>query len=176
MLELKNSGHHTLFNDRGPCARTIVVHFLRKRRAGNTDCARRPGHIWQAVGRFSRRAGPSRRRAGRIVVETLIDAFQRAFLQSGQDGVGLRGGTFHTEFSDSGLSLHLAAARFAKDLAVTGDAKYAGFRTIDADLTVRGAHDGTLHVHGAWASPHAKTLSISGQLDGRPLSMSVPAN
>jgi hypothetical protein len=176
VVEFRNSGHHTVVGPRGDCARAIIARFLRTRHADNAGCARRRGYTWSGVGEFPVLAGPSRSHAAAVVEATVIDAFQRTFLQSGQDGVGLRGGHFHIDFFEDHVTIHIAAARFAKDLAVTGDATLEGFRTIDADLTVTGAHRGTLHVHGLWANPDATTIAVTGQLDGRHVSVTVPAN
>jgi len=155
------------------CAGAIINHFLRKLNAGDTRCAKRPHHAFAGVGVFSRRAGHSSVRIARIATATIIDVLQRSFLGADPRGVGLRGGTFHAKETRTGLTLHLAAARLTEDVAVTGDATYDG--TLDADLSVAGAAQGTLHVHGIWNEPGATRLVVNGQLDGHQIGISVPA-
>jgi pimeloyl-ACP methyl ester carboxylesterase len=175
IVELKNAGHITAFSNRFECAGALIRHFVLRRTAGNTSCARRRGYTYSGVERYPRRAGHSRTGAARVAVATLMDAFNRSYLASGPDGVGLRGGTFHNEFGDSGQTMHVEAARLAKDLPVTGDATYANYKTLDADLQVSGAHHGNLHVHGILFRPAARTLRVTGRLDGHRVSLAVPA-
>jgi hypothetical protein len=192
-VTVAESGHVTAFNEQSGCARALISHFIDTMTPGDTTCARHPAYIAPAVGSFPRRATTEpdsrteeasegaaderslRGRVARIATATLTDAFRRTFIQEqpAHKGVGLRGGTFHAKETRTGLTLHLAAARLTEDVAVTGDATYNG--TLDADLSVAGAAQGTLHVHGIWNEPGATRLVINGQLDGHQIGISVSA-
>ena len=81
---------------------------------GDTSCANTPETVWRAVGRFpltvkearpakvdpsgSNQVGISERKTASVVVATAIDALQRSWSFFASDGVGPRGGTFHTDF------------------------------------------------------------------------------
>jgi hypothetical protein len=192
-VELKNSGHHTVFSWRSECSQQIVQTFLATLKPGDTSCAKDRNVVFPAVGRFpvvakdARPADPDRsgdhstktdRRVAAVVAATFTDSFRRGAYMTGEDGPGLRGGTFDVEFSDSQANLDLAAARYARDVTVTGHGSVP-FDTaaIDAQLSVDGpgAEDGSLHLTGVWLSPDATTLHIQGTLGGRTVSLSVPA-
>jgi pimeloyl-ACP methyl ester carboxylesterase len=193
VVSVAESGHDTAFNFQAPCVGALVVRFIDALRTGDTSCARHPAFIVPARDSFPRRAsslehsrapatsgddgggGALRERVARIAASTVTDAFRRTFIQKQPNGVGLRGGTFQFEEASTGPTIHLVGARFAEDVAVTGEATIAEFLTLDANLSVSGVAHGTLHVHGIWLDPAATRLTITGQLNGRPISTSVPA-
>jgi pimeloyl-ACP methyl ester carboxylesterase len=193
VVSLTESGHHTAFSFQSLCAQALIVHFVDTLHAGDTSCARHAGLVVPAVASFPRRAashgdserpttsaddpggGALRQRVATIAAATVTDALRRSFIQTQPNGVGLRGGTFQFEEASSGPIIHLVGARFAEDVAVTGDATVAEFLTLDANLTVAGAAQGTLRVHGIWLDPAATRLTITGLLDGHQISTSVPA-
>ena len=113
-----------------------------------------------------------------VAATTVIDAFKRSFLQSGPDGVGLRGGTFTISFGDTGATIELTGARFARDVAVSGTAIHTFESNImDANVTVDGpgAADGTLNMSGLiFFAPGASTWQIHGVLGGRTVDLRVP--
>jgi pimeloyl-ACP methyl ester carboxylesterase len=113
-----------------------------------------------------------------VAATTVIDAFKRSFLQSGPDGVGLRGGTFTIGFGDSGATVELTDARFAQDVAVSGTAIHSfESNIIDANVMVDGPRgaDGTLNITGlAFFAPGASTWQIRGVLGGRSVDLRVP--
>jgi pimeloyl-ACP methyl ester carboxylesterase len=191
-VELKNSGHHTVFSWRSDCSAQIIQTFLATLKPGDTSCARDLNVVFPAVGRFpvaahdARPAGPDRsgdhssktdRKVAAVVAATFTDSLRRAYL-TGEDGSGLRGGTFDVEFTDTQTNLDLAAARYAGDVTVTGHGSVPfDTNAIDAQLTVDGpgAEDGSLHLTGVWLNPDATTLHIQGTLGGRTVSLSGPA-
>jgi pimeloyl-ACP methyl ester carboxylesterase len=174
VLDLKGSGHHTLFNSRGDCAAELIVRFLDTLDPGDTSCAPDAPHQFPGVGEFTRRAH-TRAGAARASAAAVTDALRRGFQQDQPDGVGLRGGTYKGTYGDQGETMRLKGARFAQNVAVTGKVAYKGYTTIDARLRVTGAFKGRLRVRGAWAAPGAKSLRVTGRLNGRKVAVSVPA-
>jgi pimeloyl-ACP methyl ester carboxylesterase len=191
-VELANSGHHTVFSWRSECSAQIIQTFLATLRPGDTSCAQDLNVVFPAVGRFPVTADDARpadadrggdrstrtdRQVAAVVAATFTDSLRRAYM-TGEDGPGLRGGTFDVEFTDTETDLDLAAARYASDVTVAGHGAVPfDTNAIDAQLTVDGpgAEDGSLHLTGVWLNPAATTLRIQGTLGGRTLSLSVPA-
>jgi hypothetical protein len=180
VVNLRESGHHTVFSLQSDCSGAIVRHFVQTLQAGDTSCARRIGFRVFARGRFptrvarDRKGHASRSSAARITAATVTDAFLRSFLGGGS-GVGLRGGTFKATFSDNGETMQLRRARFARDLAVSGTVHYRGYTRLESTLRVSGATHGTLHVTGAWLGAGVTRLRIRGVVDGRFVDVTVPA-
>jgi hypothetical protein len=204
-VEIANSGHNTAFNFRSDCAGSMVVSFIDQLSPGDTSCARSNEFVIPAIGRFPEEAedaqpatSPKSRRSWRhrsrhrsrkrtdrrvaqvaaVAATTVIDATKRTFIQSEGAGVGLRGGTFTIEFSDTDATLALAGVQFTEDVAVTGTAVHA-FETdvFDVNVTVDGPRriDGTLHITGqSFFSPGASTWRITGKLGGRTVDLRVP--
>ena len=191
-VELTNSGHHTVFSWRSECSAQIIQTFLATLKPGDTSCAKQLNVVFPAVGRFPAAAADARpaeadssgdhstktdRRVAAVVAATFTDGLRRAYM-TGEDGPGLRGGTFDVEFTDTQTNLDLAAARYAGDVTVAGHGSVPfDTNAIDAQLTVNGpgAEDGSLHLTGVWLNPNATTLHIQGALGGRTVSVSVPA-
>ena len=191
-VELTNSGHHTVFSWRSECSAQIIQTFLATLKPGDTSCARDLNVVFPAVGRFPATADDARpadadgsgdrstrtdRKVAAVVAATFTDSLRRAYM-TGEDGPGLRGGTFDVEFTDAQTNLDLAAARYASDVTVAGHGSVPfDTNAIDAQLTVDGPgpEDGSLHLTGVWLNPAATTLHIQGTLGGRTVSVSVPA-
>jgi pimeloyl-ACP methyl ester carboxylesterase len=180
VVNLKEAGHHEVFNLQSECAGAIVRNFVQTLQAGDTSCAKRiPVRVF-ARGRFparvarDRKGHPSRSSAARITADTVTDATLRTFLGGGS-GAGLRGGTFKAKFSDSGETIALRRVRFARDLAVTGTVHYRGYMRFESTLRIRGATRGTLHVTGRWLGPDVTRLRIRGVVAGRFVHTTVPA-
>jgi hypothetical protein len=170
-VELANTEHHTALAG-AFCADPIIVKFIAKLKPGDTSCATDThASSYPAVGRFPLTADDARpaavdptgfdhsRKADRRVAAAatggaITDAVRRIFRQSEQGpGVGLRGGTFTSSFTDSGRSAALSGVRFADDVAVTGSDDYSfDTQAISAHVTVDGpgAEDGDLRVSGVW--------------------------
>ena len=183
VVNLKGSGHHTVFHFQAACSGAIVRRFLTTLQTGSTACAKRITFHITAVGRFparvwrSKKGHPSARSAARITVGTVRDAFVRGFLQDGPAlrGPGLRGGSFHGQFTNSGETLHLDGARFARDLAVSGTIHYVNGRRLDTTLRLRGATRGTVRIRGFLFDERATSLRVTGVVGGRIVKLSVPA-
>jgi hypothetical protein len=82
-------------------------------------------------------------------------------------GVGLRGGTFHAAFGDTGATVDLSTTRFAADVFVTGHAIHPwDSEAIDATIQVNGpdSHDGDLRVPASGTPlgpPHSHSAAPS---------------
>jgi pimeloyl-ACP methyl ester carboxylesterase len=104
------------------------------------------------------------------------DGIQRVFRMFGENGVGLRGGTFSWAWPDAVLSLDYDGVGFAGDVAVSGGAS-VDFSTgeVDADLVVDGpaGRDGTLRVTGT-LFPHTAPVAGRGTLGGRRVAVLLP--
>jgi pimeloyl-ACP methyl ester carboxylesterase len=196
-VEIRNAQHHVWFTA-AECADPVIVHFIEKRRTGDTSCAEKNTDIYSypAVGRFPALAaaavpatavtGDGSSSADRQVVtvatSAVTDAFRRGFgPRQVEKGAGLRGGAFTIGFGDNHAKVKLTGARFAGDVAVTGKATY-GYQSqaIDATVTVDGpgAEDGTLHIVGVWFGFRVPTtvLEVSGTIGGRAVAATVPAS
>jgi Tol biopolymer transport system component/pimeloyl-ACP methyl ester carboxylesterase len=191
-VELANSGHHTVFSWRSRCSAQIIQTFIATSRPGDTSCARDLNVVFPAIGRFPLTADDARpadadgggdrstrtdRKVAAVVAATFTDSLRRAYM-TGEDGVGLRGGAYDVEFTDTQTELDLAAARYAGDVTVTGHGSVPfDTNAIDAQFAVDGpgGEDGTLHLTGVWLSPEATTLHVQGTLGGRTVSVSIPA-
>ena len=94
---------------------------------------------------------------------------------TGDDGQGLRGGTFRIDEDDT-LTFHFDEAKFSDDVTVDGTATVdQNTSKVDADIDVTsGDMTGTLAV--SWDAAEAKAMATArGTLDGRPVSVTLPA-
>ena len=199
LVEIRNAGHHTAtpLSAREICADPIIVRFIANLKASKTGCAKDVFPMWAAVGRFAETAAEARqarrargddstalqRKIATVAAAAVTDAFRRIFMQSGPNvGRGLRGGSFETDFSQQGPESELDNVRFARDVAVSGDALYRfEDETIHADVKVRGpaGEDGHLRIHGAWFSFYNKpatSFKLRGRLGGHEVALRVPAS
>jgi hypothetical protein len=185
-------GHETA---NGGCGLSLIDNFLENLTPGDTSCVDTPEIVWPAVGRFpltvkdarpakvdpsgSNHAGVSERKTVSVAVATAIDALQRSWAFFVSDSVGLRGGTFHTDFfGDTTLtSTTLTDCEFATDLVVNGTILWGYDSSIVADLTVSGpgTGGGTLHVTGFFENFGAVgNFSVTGTLGGKQVAVLVP--
>ena len=179
------------------CARSVAQRFMATLRTGKIDCAREPAYISPAVPQFPRRAAQAvpaealagnastvlDRRVTTVAVRSVLDAFIRSFRTPGATGsaYGLRGGTFDFDFGPDEAVLQFDGVRFARDVAVEGQAtlSYDG-NEMAMELTVTGpdpAHSGTLEAEGAFGfgAPY-RDFTVTGVIGGRTVVASVPAN
>jgi len=188
-VTVAEAGHGTVFTE---CGATLASQFIETLRVGDTTCAQTPETVWPAVGRFpmlaaealpaevdpngDNRIGVAERRIVTVAVATSTDAVQRSILGSG-DGVGLRTGTFHTDYGSDAWTTTLTGCAFSKDVIVDGTVIWGLDKSFVADLTVSGSGTagGTLHVEGAWQAPGpVGKFKISGTIGGHPVAVLVP--
>ena len=176
-----------------PCPLSIANHFLDTLDPGDTSCARTPGTILPAVGRFPRLAKEARaaevdptainevaepeRKVASVAVATAVDALKRSLI-GGIPGVGLRGGTTQTSFPAAGGQVTtLTGCAFAEDVIVDGSVTWGADQSFDAQLIVSGAGTagGTLRVTGTWeAAGAAGVFRVGGMLGGTRVGLRVP--
>ena len=191
-VKIPEAGHETL--NYSLCAIKLMNQFIETRQINDTSCANAPAAIFPAVGRFPLLASQARpaeidpnggnqigiaeRKVVTVSVAAATDAMQRSYLGSG-DGVGLRAGIFHTDFSTDPWRSTLTNCAFATDVVVNGTVTWAFFSdsSFVADLVVSGlgTAGGTLHVEGFYqgAGP-VGNFKVSGTLGGKQVAALVP--
>ena len=192
-VKLAGVGHPGI--EQSLCARKLESNFLENLEPGDTTCANTPEVIWPGVGRFPEKAqharpaevnpngqnqiGVAERRVVSVAVATAIDALQRGIIGPG-DGMGLRAGTFHTDYPSTGGQITtLTNCAYAGDVTVNGMVlwNWATDNSIVADLTVSGTgtSGGTLHIEGGWVlPPPVGNFNITGTLGGKQVAVLVP--
>ena len=194
-VPVAEAGHETVFWTR--CAANLASQFIETLQLGDISCTLTPETIWPAVGRFPLLAKDARpahvdptgtnqidgaeRKVATVAVATAIDALQRSIVGSGT-GVGLRAGTFQTNYSSSWTTT-LTNCAFATDVTVNGTVTWGSDNSLVADLAVSGpgTAGGTLHVEGWWmagiiSSAHGPVgnFNVSGTLGGKQVAVLVP--
>jgi hypothetical protein len=173
------------------CAFGLVSRFIETLETGDVSCAAVPDVVWPAVGRFpvvaerarpaeidasgTNQVGEGERKVVTVTVATAIDALQRSILGFG-DGVGLRAGTFHTEYAPLWTTV-LNNSAFAQDVTVSGTVIWGADRSLLADLVVSrpGTAGGSLHVEGTWQAPGpVGNFRVTGTLGGKVVEVLVP--
>lgn len=182
------AGHETV--NWTACAFNLVSQFIENLQTGDTSCANAPETVFPAVGRFpfvvqdarpaeidpsgSNQIDVFERKTVTVSVATAIDALKRSLINAG-DGVGLRGGTFHTDFF-SGITTFTDCS-FVTDVIVNGTLLWAIDNSVVADLTLSGpgTAGGTLHVTGFFLTPGpVGNFSVTGTLGGKQVATLVP--
>jgi len=183
------AGHGSVFWTQ--CARNLASQFIETLLVGDTSCADTPETVWPAVGSFplladearpadidpngNNQIGLAERRVVTVAVAAATDAMQRSLIGSG-NGVGLRAGTFHTDYGATAWTTTLNDCAFAEDVTVNGTVTW-GFFSFVADLTVSGAGTagGTLHAEGTWQAPGpVGNFTITGMLGSQQVAVLVP--
>ena len=191
VVSVKSAGHVTI--DSTQCARTLVSEFIENTQVPDTSCAGTPETVYSAVGRFPLRArdarpaaadpsgqnqiGQAEEKVVTVAVATATDAMQRFIMGCCGIGVGLRGGTFSSNFGPTSTTTTLTDCAFASDVVVNGTVTWVYFGSFVADLTVsgRGTAGGTLHVEGTWQAPGpVGNFKVSGTLGGKNVAALVP--
>jgi pimeloyl-ACP methyl ester carboxylesterase len=192
-VPVAEAGHESTFTS--SCARNLASRFIETLSADHTSCANAPETVYPAVGRFplfaknarpadvdpqgNNQIGLAERKVVTAAVATATDALQRIFVPSASgDGVGLRAGTFHTDFTDV-WTITLNNCAFAKDVTVDGTLTWGAFTdyAFAADLVVKGigTAGGLLHLEGTWLAPGpVGQFKVSGVLGGRNVAVLVP--
>ena len=173
------------------CAANVESQFIENLHIDDTSCLSETETVWPAVGRFplvaanarpaemdptgGNEIGVAERQVVTVAVAAATDALQRSTIGSG-DGIGLRAGTFHTDFGET-TTITLTDCAFAKDVLVSGTVVWGTNKSFVADLTVTGSGTagGTLHVQGMWQAPGPiDNFKISGTLGDRKVAVLIP--
>jgi len=175
-VEVANVGHVTALSDFSRCASDIVLRFVRTGGdPGDTGCASRYNEI-RTVEHFARQLadiekapGLGTGRRGRAVLaaaHTIADMIARWYSMYGEEGVGLRGGSFTT----SGLNrvrFRMDGLRWVEDLEVSGTARWdRATGAIIADLDLSGGASGRLTLSWNDWRPLAKAHAV-GTVEGK---------
>jgi pimeloyl-ACP methyl ester carboxylesterase len=189
-VPVAGAGHGSVFWS--DCAAHLASEFIETLQVGDTGCARTP--VWPAVGRFPLLAGDARpaavdpdgsnqigvaeRKVVTVAVATATDALQRSWIGNGI-GVGLRAGTFQTNYGDSSWTTTLTGCAFATDVMVNGTITwtFGSDNSLVADLVVAGpgTAGGTIHVAGFWEAPGpVGNFKVTGTLGGKRVAALVP--
>jgi hypothetical protein len=137
------------------CVGPLIARFVETLRADDTSCAQQVRPI-RTVPAFAERveqvapAIPMQGNAGdqadlkvaSAAAETVGDVLARHFVNYGGSGVGLRGGSFTLEQTETGHRFQLEAVRWTSDLEVSGVVSWdQSTGAIQADLEVKGPED-----------------------------------
>ena len=137
------------------CARRIIRTFEQTLATGDTRCAAAETPVFPGVGSFPRHPR-GKRAVVRVAVQSYLDVlYTQLFRAEGDEGRGLRGGTYTAEFGDTGVTVTLRDVRFADDLRVSG----TGFFSFDPGTP----NSGRLEVDG----PHTRPGVV--ELGGEPI-------
>ncbi len=187
-VKLANTGHVTALDDTWGCASVIVTDFVAAGKVGDTTCASTIPEI-RTVDRFPLHAADATaataapgdastdadRQIAAVAVGQVGDSLAQWGVMTGDDGTGLRGGTFRVDEGDT-LTLHFKGTKLADDVTVDGTATIdQATGKIDANLDVTsGSTTGT--IVASWnASDVEASATARGTLDGRPVSVTMPA-
>jgi pimeloyl-ACP methyl ester carboxylesterase len=182
-VTVANNGHVTAISDYSRCASDIVIDFVRNRTPGNTSCAsqyqevRTTDEFPQRLGDISAPGGPGtvrQRRVASAATSTVGDLFPRWFAMLGEEGVGLRGGTFTTTGLDL-VKFKLDDYRWIENVGVSG--KVSWDRTtgaVAANVTCTRTADCKLDITWNYYAPHA-VATVTGKIDGDKVSFTMPA-
>jgi hypothetical protein len=108
-------------------------------------------------------------KAASAVAETAGDVLARFFVNYSGSGVGLRGGTFSFQQSESGYDFQLEQVRWTADLAVSGAIRWdQSTGEIQAELSLDGPDLGRGNLKLAWNDREADAavaspVSIAGR-------------
>lgn len=188
-VPVAEAGHGAVFWSQ--CAANLASEFIETLHVGDTSCTHTAQTVWPAVGRFpllarnarpadvdpngSNQIGVAERKVVTVAVATATDALQRSMIGDGI-GVGLRAGTFHTNY-DSSWTTTLTGCVFATDVIVNGTLTWGSDNSFAADLVVAGpgTAGGTIHVAGFWEAPGpVGNFKVTGTLGGKQVAVLVP--
>lgn len=189
LLTVEEAGHAAALWTQ--CGANLASEFIENLRVADTSCARTPETVWPAVGRFpllakdarpaevdhqgQNQIGMAERKVATVAVATATDTTQRSIIGFG-DGVGLRAGTFHTDYGAAWVTT-LTNCAFAQDVMVNGTVTWEFAGSFVAELTVSGpgTAGGALHVEGTWQAPGpVGNFKVTGTLGGRKVVVLVP--
>ena len=130
--------------------------FIETTQVPDTSCLSTTATAWSAVGKFPLLAryarpatvdpsgqngiGPAELKVVTVAVAAATDAEQRGIIGCCGVGVGLRGGTFSSDFNNFPIIITtLTDCAFAQDVIVNGTVTWVFLGSFAADLTVSGS-------------------------------------
>jgi pimeloyl-ACP methyl ester carboxylesterase len=189
-LVIANSFHVDALDDVDNCTQNIVRRFTRSLNPGDVACAAQvksvrltpffPLRAAQAIAAAPSPGNVADARARSLAsaaMQTASDAIARWYVNYSGHDLGLRGGSWSYVQDRMQVDFMLAGARWAPDLAVSGQIRWnQSDGAIVADLSL--AHDdGTRgHLQGRWNDHHSETpASLVGVIGGQTLRATMPA-
>jgi pimeloyl-ACP methyl ester carboxylesterase len=154
VITAETAGHETIgFPD---CASNLMSEFIETTQVPDTSCLSTTATAWSAVGKFPLLAryarpatvdpsgqngiGPAELKVVTVAVAAATDAEQRGIIGCCGVGVGLRGGTFSSDFNNFPIIITtLTDCAFAQDVIVNGTVTWVFLGSFAADLTVSGS-------------------------------------
>ena len=190
LVSVSEAGHETV--GWGQCGVNLASGFIETLSVPDTTCAKSPETVWPSVGRFplyakaarpaqpdssgTNQIGLQEEKVVSVAAATLVDAIQRSIIGNG-DGVGLRGGTFHTDYAATWTTT-LTDCAFATDVIVNGTIYWYADNSLDAELKVSGpgTAEGNLSIKGGWLvfGGPLDNFSVTGTLGGKQVAVLVP--
>ncbi len=177
-VEVVNTLHVTALGDYSRCASDLVINYVDSGGdAGDTSCAgeynevRTVEEFPQVLAAVTPADGTSVDATGQTVtaaLQTVGDMMARWWAMVGEDGVGLRGGTFTTTGLD-GVRFRMDALRWVEDLEVSGRVQWdRATGDISFRIDLAGAASGRLHA--TWNDWQPLAMAhVTGEVDGQPV-------
>jgi pimeloyl-ACP methyl ester carboxylesterase len=179
-VDIHNGIHVMALGDLSRCASDIVVRFVRTTVAGDTSCAAKYNAV-RMVEQFPKTLGEvsasnADGRLENVALNTVSDVFFRWYNQLHSDGVGLRGGTFHSAGA-AVVRFALHNLRWVQDVTVNGHVTWD--RTngkVTGHLRLQGTNGGRAQLDLAWNEWDTNALaSVRGTVNGHIVHASLPA-
>jgi pimeloyl-ACP methyl ester carboxylesterase len=178
-VDTHNGIHVMGLGDNQHCASSIIVRFVRTLDAGDTSCAalyppvRMIENFPETVDAVS--GNDLNTRIENVALNTVTDMFTRWADMLKSDGVGLRGGKFHTT-GDPIAKFTLNGLRWVTDAATSGNATW---NRVTGDVTAHttvvtdaGSHAALDLSWNEWVTdPNA---TVRGTIDGHPVKATLP--
>jgi len=183
-VEVANVAHVTALVDYSRCASDLVVRFVRTGgNAGDVSCAtgyneiRVVEHFPATLAEVDVPAGVGPGVEGQAVIaaaNTMADMMTRWYSMFGEDGVGLRGGTFHTT-GLTNVSFKMNELKWVDDLGVSGTVRWdRATGAITGHITMTGTVAGSLTITWNDWHPLAQAHAV-GVVDGQRATWDFPA-
>jgi hypothetical protein len=178
-VDIHNGIHVMGLGDNGHCASNIIVRFVRTTDPGDTSCAAQYPPVRMAESFPKTLAavggGDVDTRIENVALNTVADMFTRWANMIGSDGVGLRGGTFHTT-GDPIAQFKMSGLRWVTDVATNGNATWDRVTgNVSARVNVvtdNGSHASLALAWNEWVTDPMAT--VKGTIDGLPIRSSLP--
>jgi hypothetical protein len=174
------------------CALRIMHDFVATLDPGQTTCAPSENAVVPGVGAFPRSVrdyAPAVPDAGKrdqstrldrqiaaVAIHTALDAlYTRLGRAEGDNGRGLRGGSYSGVFNDTGLTIDLRRTKLVNDVEVSGRFLFGFSVPNDVRLTVKGCGTtGTLATTDSVFSNALDEMHVTGLIGGRRIALLVP--
>ncbi len=190
-VEIGNMGHGTALWDQHECASRLVREFVEQPEnvaTLDTSCAselpevrvvgacpRGVADASPAVAGAGNHADVDALRLASVATATVGDVLVQ-YWYVGNEGVGLRGGTFEITEEDTATRFDLRRLRFVRDAQVNGTTTWSGDGSVVARVTITGPGGTTGKLKITWnASGSRAEATVTGTVDGVKINATLPA-